>query len=157
MSSLPADFASFLRSAKLATYAALGDDATTQPLLADSKQLEFSHGPYLYRDIYFGLTRFVGQEVVYADGRARWSMAYSGGLCSGVPASEAPQVYRALRAALSAAPTDLPLRGPSQFEFAGLRYSCTPTGSLASFHGTEQLSRGATLVYELQFTGGLLA
>ena len=54
----------FLRHAKLATYAAQGDDASVAPLLGGSKQLEYRDGDWLYRDIYFGMLRFVGQEVV---------------------------------------------------------------------------------------------
>lgn len=86
------DFVEFLRSAKLATYAAQGDDASVPPLLPDSKQLEFSKGSYVYRDIYVGMLGFVGQEVVYLDSRAAWSMAYSGGLLPGVARADASPV-----------------------------------------------------------------
>jgi hypothetical protein len=80
---MSSELVGFIHSAKLATYAAQGDDASTRPLLVDSKQLEYVRGPYLYRDIYVGMFRFVGQKIVYADDRAVWSMAYSGGLCPG--------------------------------------------------------------------------
>lgn len=54
----------FLFLAKSATDAAQGDAASVAPLLADSKQLEYRDGPLLYRDIYVGMVRFVGQEIV---------------------------------------------------------------------------------------------
>ena len=157
MFSISPEFAAFLRTAKLATYAAQGDDASVPPLLPDARQLEYSLGSYLYRDIYFGMLGFAGQEVVYLEGRAVWSMSYAGGLLPGVDKPDAAQIYRALRAALSAAPADLPLRGPDSFEFAGLHYSCTPTGTLDRFHGYESISRQDRLLYDLHFAGGVVA
>lgn len=151
------DFVAFLRSAKLATYAAQGDDASVPPLLPDSKQLEFSRGPYVYRDIYVGMLGFVGQEVVYRDSRAAWSMAYSGGLVPGIPKADASLVYQALRAALSAAPEELPMRGPSAFVHQDLSYMCAATGDIERFHGREIISRDGHMLYELHFSGGALA
>ena len=84
-------------------------------------------------------------------------MSYAGGLGSEVTGSEAVSIYRALRAALSATPEDFPVRGPSELEVQGLRYSCTTQGSIASFHGEERISRGSELLFELRFAGGMLA
>ena len=53
-------FLDFLLKAKKSTYAVQGDRAMVSPLLPGSKQLEFSEGNFIYRDIYFGFTRFVG-------------------------------------------------------------------------------------------------
>jgi hypothetical protein len=55
----------FLIRAKRRTYAGQGDDATVAALLPGAKQLEWREGQLLYRDVYFGMQRFVGQEVVY--------------------------------------------------------------------------------------------
>ena len=156
MDMLSAEFVSFLRAAKLSTYARQGDDATVAPLLPDSKQLEHSDGRYLYRDVYVGLLHFVGQEIVYVDGRAVWSMAYSGGLLPGATRSEASRIYRALRAALTASPHEMPLRGPGLFETEGLRYTCTPSGELRRFRGDERIESEGRRLYELSFAGGAL-
>ena len=67
------EFVSFLSAAKLATYAGQSDEASVAALLPGSKQLEYSRGPYLYRDIYVGTLHFVGQEIAYSDARAVWS------------------------------------------------------------------------------------
>lgn len=150
------ELGAFLRAAKRATYAALGDDASVAPLLPDSKQLEYEEGPYHYRDIYLGMFGFAGQEVVSFQGRAVWSMVYSGGLLPGTPASEGGAVYRALRAALSAVPPELPLRGPSAHELDGLRYVCATDGALGGFHGHEIISRQSQALYALRFSGGWL-
>jgi hypothetical protein len=151
------EFVAFLRAAKRATYAGQGDEASVPPLLPNFKQLEFSRAPYFYRDAYVGMLRFVGQEVVYLDDRALWSMAYSGGLVPGVPKSDASPIYQALRAALSAVPEVFPVRGPSTFEHQGLSYRCSVTGSIERFRGSESISREGQLVYELDFSGGGLA
>ncbi|WP_235977030.1 hypothetical protein [Bradyrhizobium archetypum] len=64
------DLAAFLLEAKRRTYAGLDDDATvTAALLDGSKQLEHQASPYAYRDIYFGMGFFVGQETVSKDGQ----------------------------------------------------------------------------------------
>lgn len=151
------EFIAFLRAAKLSTYAAQGDDATVPPLLPGSKQLEYSCAPFLYRDIYVGMFGFVGQEVVYLDGQAYWSMAYSGGLVPAIPNAEASSIYRALRSALSAVPEALPLRGPATFKHQGLSYVCTVSGDIERFQGWESIARIGQLVYELHFSGGGLA
>jgi hypothetical protein len=60
-----------LVEAKRRTYAGLDDDATVStPIIAGSKQLEYSAGELSYRDIYFGMAFFVGQEVVTDSGRS---------------------------------------------------------------------------------------
>src|SRR6202048_2184111 len=73
-------FVDFLLEAKRTTYAGQGDEATVTPLVTGSKQLEYRDGDYLYRDIYFGMAYFVGQEVVFHRELAVWSMSYAGGV-----------------------------------------------------------------------------
>src|SRR5260370_42215763 len=73
-------FVDFLLEAKRTTYAGQGDEATVTPLVPGSKQLEYRDGDYLYRDIYFGMANFVGQEVVFHREQAVWSMSYAGGV-----------------------------------------------------------------------------
>lgn len=45
-------------------------------MLSGSKQLEYTSDPFHYRAVYFGSTRFSGQEVVYRVGCPVWSMVY---------------------------------------------------------------------------------
>lgn len=156
MPDYPPDFVKFLCAAKRATYAAQGDAATVAPALPDSKQLEFRDGSFLYRDIYVGMFRFVGQEVVYSGGRAVWAMGYAGGLTPGVAPSAGRSIYAALRRALLAAPPELPVRGPAEFSADGMRYVCSWQGSLQWFHGTESIFQDGRAVYELRFAGGAL-
>ena len=151
------DLAHFLYAAKSATYAAEGNAAAVKPMLQDSKQLEYRVGASLYRDIYVGLFRFVGQEIVYLSDRAIWSMSYSGGLTDSAQSTSVKTIYAALREALRNTPPQLPIRGPTSFESNGMLYSCTCEGSLEWFHGVESIAQNGVPVYALNFSGGILA
>lgn len=156
MTDCPPWLARFLCSAKAATYAAQGDDASVAPALPDSRQLEYRDGEFLYRDIYVGMFRFVGQEVVYLNGRAVWSMSYAGGLAQDDLPDAARPVYAFLRRALLAPPPELPVRGPAVLATDGLRYVCNCEGSLAWFQGSERITQDGAPLYTLRFAGGLL-
>jgi uncharacterized protein DUF5680 len=148
----------FLVDAKRKTYAGLDDDATAAaPLLPGSKQLEYRDGDLSYRDIYFGMRFFVGQETVQSGPNAIWSMSYSGGVVSTVvDRSEFLAIYAFLRQALLAIRDDRPFRGPPQFEDQSFRYVNVSSGDIAEFHGEEQILRGRSKVYSLHYGGGLL-
>ncbi|MDA9407876.1 DUF5680 domain-containing protein [Bradyrhizobium sp. CCBAU 45384] len=159
MRSIPHDLAAFLVEAKRRTYAGLDDDATvTTPLLTGSKQLEHRAPPYTYRDIYFGMGFFVGQETVSRDDRVIWSMSYSGGAGADITDRNSfLAIYKFLRLALLGVRAEEPFRGPRLFEQADMVYRNEVDGSLERFHGIETISRheGARL-YELHYSGGLL-
>jgi len=150
--------AAFLIKAKRRTYAGLDDDATiATPLLTGSKQLEHRAGPYAYRDIYFGMGFFVGQETVSKDDRVIWSMCYSGGARPEVTDRDALLVlYKFLRQALRACDVGAPYRGPAAFDRDGMTYRNDVNGTIASFHGVEQISRDGAVLYELRYSGGLV-
>src|SRR4051812_37210851 len=148
----------FLVDAKRKTYAGLDDDATVlAPLLPGSKQLEYRAGDLSYRDIYFGMRFFVGQETVQAGPGVIWSMSYAGGVAPDVvDRNEFLSIYTFLRQALLAIRDDRPFRGPPQFENESFRYVNTSSGDVAEFHGEEQIHRGGVKVYGLRYSGGLL-
>jgi hypothetical protein len=150
------EFLRFLIAAKQVTYAGQGDAASVSPLLPGSKQLEFTEGEFLYRDIYVGMLRFVGQEIVYLSGQPVWSMSYSGGLFPGTPPTSAKAAYAFLRLALRALPPEFPVRGPALLETENLRYVCQHSGSIDLFHGSEVISEDGLPIYELHFSGGKL-
>ena len=159
MPSIPHDLAAFLVEAKRRTYAGLDDDATVaKPLLAGSKQLEHRAPPFAYRDIYFGMGFFVGQETVSKDDRVIWSMSYSGGVGAEIRDRETfLAIYKFLRQALLGVRVEQPYRGPPLFEQAGMVYRNEIEGALDRFHGVETISQQAgTKLYELRYGGGLL-
>ncbi|MBR0858862.1 DUF5680 domain-containing protein [Bradyrhizobium liaoningense] len=158
MASIPHDLAAFLVEAKRRTYAGLDDEATVAPLLAGSKQLEHRAPPYAYRDIYFGMGFFAGQETVSRDDRIIWSMSYSGGAHAEITDRDTLlAIYKFLRQALLGVCVEAPYRGPRLFEQAGMVYRNEVEGTLDCFHGGETIMRhdGAPL-YELHYSGGLL-
>ena len=148
----------FLVEAKRRTYAGLDDDATVAaPLVPGAKQLEYRAGDLSYRDIYFGMKFFVGQETVQAGQHVIWSMSYAGGASSGVTdREEFLAIYAFLRKALLAVRDDSPFRGPSQFDDGDFRYLNTSQGEVTEFHGEEQVSRAGMKVYGLRYQGGIV-
>jgi Domain of unknown function (DUF5680) len=153
-----ARLSAFLVEAKRRTYAGLDDDATVPAqIFPGSKQLEYREGDLSYRDIYFGMNYFVGQEVVQAGERVIWSMSYAGGLAPGITdRSEVIAVYAFLRKALLDIRADRPFRGPLLFEAGDLRYVNVPEGEIAAFHGEEQITCAGTRVYNLRYSGGII-
>ncbi|MDA9464139.1 DUF5680 domain-containing protein [Bradyrhizobium sp. CCBAU 53415] len=159
MPSIPPDLAAFLVEAKRRTYAGLDDDATVAtPLLSGSKQLEHRAPPYAYRDIYFGMGYFVGQETVSRDDRVVWSMSYSGGVREEIRDRDTfLAIYKFLRQALLGVQVEEPYRGPRLFDQAGMIYRNEIDGALDRFHGVETIARqDGTLLYELRYGGGML-
>jgi hypothetical protein len=151
------ELSDFLVEAKRQTYAAQGDDASVVPALAGSKQLEYRSAGFTYRDIYFGMSRFVGQELVSREGEPIWSMAYAGGLIvqTAQPAEPRP-IFGFLREALLLVDAQRPFRGPTTFTADGLGYVNESDGDVGAFRGTERILRDGTPVYRLDYAGGVL-
>jgi hypothetical protein len=148
----------FLVEAKRRTYAGLDDDATVStPVLPGSRQLEYREHDLSYRDIYFGMAYFAGQEVVQAGERVIWSMSYAGGVSSGITErSEILAIYAFLRKSLLAVRADKPFRGPQLFEEGHLRYVNASEGNISEFHGEEQIYWSGRRVYGLRYSGGAI-
>lgn len=150
-------FVDFLLEAKRRTYAGQGDEATVTPLVPGSKQLEHRDGEYLYRDIYFGMAYFVGQEVVFRREQAVWSMSYAGGVMPpSRDSSDTRAIYAFLRLALRHGGKEEPYRGPAAFTRDALTYTNATNGSLAMFSGVEAISREGAPLYECRYAGGFL-
>src|SRR5262245_8543310 len=150
-------FMTFLVNAKRQTYAAQGDDATVTPLVPGSRQLEYQEGALLYRDIYFGIAYFVGQETVYEGPTPVWAMGYAGGvLSSSVASSDVGQVYEFLRAALRYVTPERPYRGPRQWCEGSYIYTDEGQGDVQCFWGVETITCADHMVYQLRYSGGLL-
>lgn len=144
----------FLAHAKRATYAAQGDRALVTPLVAGSRQLEYQLGDILYRDIYFGLTYFVGQETVYEKDTPIWAMGYAGGLVD--KNADASAIYAFLRTALRQVDAATPFRGPGLIRGDGFQYTSQTNGTLENFSGIERITSRRGLDYELRYHGGRL-
>lgn len=147
----------FLTEAKRRTYASQGDDASVTPLLPGTRQLEYAAGSWLYRDIYAGMTYFVGQELVYYHHQPVWSMVYSGGIVDTPDSRGTPHtIYPFLQAALRLVSREQPYRGPRDYTEQGYRYTNRVDGSLLDFRGDETITAAGIIVYRLQYSGGIL-
>ncbi|WP_119303774.1 DUF5680 domain-containing protein [Dongia deserti] len=151
------ELSAFLVAAKRSTYASASDDASVTPALTGSRQLEYRAGRFLYRDVHFGTTRFAGQETVALDGRVIWSMVYGGGIAPDVTdAAMIAIIQSCLRQALYIVEPARPFRGPRTLGSGALHYSDDSEGDLASFRGTERVTRNGAVVYRLEYCGGLI-
>ena len=149
-------FIAFLLQAKRSAYAGQDDDASVAPLVPGSKQLEYRDGEYFYRDIYFGMAYFVGQEVVSYQGHAVWSMSYAGGVTRAGQRYDARAIYGFLRLALRHGTETDPYRGPAGFSHESWAYTNSSNGSPDAFWGIEEITRDGAHVYECRYAGGVL-
>ena len=148
----------FLVQAKRATYATQGDDATVTPLLPQSRQLEYGDDALFYRDVYVGITSFVGQEIVYYENQPIWSLSYAGGLEPHVDSAQAMHpVFAFLRTALQQVSEDHPYRGPDDTAASLYHYIHQQHGDFETFWGTERITERAQTVYTLRYSGRVLA
>ena len=151
------DLAAFLVAAKRSTHASDGNGSAVATAPTGARQREYRAGHFAYRDVHFGLARFTGQETVALDDRVIWSMVYCGGVAPDVTDEAAiALIHSCLRQALYIVEADRPFRGPRAFGRDGLRYLDDNEGDIASFRGTERITRDGVLVYRLEYCGGLI-
>ncbi|MBF6612650.1 MAG: hypothetical protein IVW55_05920 [Chloroflexi bacterium] len=159
MHTMPLDtvaFSSFLVEAKRNAQPAPGV-AAMQSFMPGVIQLEYSRGLYSYRNTYFGIERFSGQETVHFDNKPVWGMGYNGGLVTHYMWDlQAQWIYAVLRAALAQVTEELPFRGPLNYEYYGFEYINHPLGHLAEFFGEETIKYRNALVYHLWYVGGFI-
>jgi hypothetical protein len=155
---LPRDaLVNFLLQAKRHTYASQGDEATVDPLLSGTKQLEYRDGLFFYRDIYVGMAYFVGQEIVSYQDHPVWSMSYAGGVVPTVKdRAVIGAIYAFLRLALRQGTVAQLYRGPAVVQEGSYEYTNQSEGTLEAFWGHERITDNTQLVYQLHYSGGVL-
>ncbi len=146
-------FVEFLIEAKKKTYASESPETVSEPSLESSRQLQYSKGRYLYRDIYFGSEQFSGIEVVYEGQTPIWTMVYSGGTTSPLDSRE---IYSFLKRALRSLSLDFPARGPRIFREGEFTYENNYEGSIEKFTGEELILLNESEVYRLVYYGGMI-
>lgn len=150
-----AKLVAFLLAAKRKTYAAQDSDSAVKNIaLAGSKQLEYSTGDWLYRDIYFGAVQFTGQETIYYKDVPLWAMSYSGGMVGGHNSEEIQKTYGFLQDALRLVSDENPLRGPQEFSSGDFTYHSCTQGALERFDGQEEIFIKDNLCFSLRYAGG---
>jgi len=138
----------FLARASRETYAGYGEEV--EPSRPASHDYRYQEGQWLYIDTWLGGERFAGQEAVWQEGNALYTMNYCGRVLGDSFSGDF------LKAALRAAPQECPFRGPACYEDGDNRYECSIDGSLAWFQGYEEIRWQGEKVYECFFHGGLI-
>ena len=143
----------FIVRAKAATY--VGDGEQVTPCRLGSHDLRFSDGEWAYHDSYFGGSDFIGEEVVYFDGKPVWAMNYYGRILRDdlLTGAQAGQMIKASLSAMYQAGRFL---GGFEHVESDLTYVDTSEGNTDSFRGHEFIRRAQEMAYELVYHGGLI-
>ncbi|VDN49139.1 conserved protein of unknown function [Petrocella atlantisensis] len=136
----------FLIRAKKATYAGKGNESeASRP---NSHDLEYNEGELKYIDTYLGSGSFAGEEALWLEDIAFWSMNYIGRVLG------ADFQGDFLKEALLMVPEDMPYRGPEEYTSGSFTYRCEVEGDVAWFKGYEVILKDGIKVYECMFHGG---
>ena len=143
----------FIVRAKAATY--IGSGRESVPCRPGSHDLEFHEGAFHYMDSYFGGADFIGEEVIYFEGKPVWAMNYYGRILApdSITAEETGNV---LKKSLSKLYQENRFLGGFETVNGRDRYFDTNKGDSAAFMGEEWIERDGTRVYELIYHGGLI-
>ena len=145
------DLSEFLVKAKINTYASSGEGSEKR-LEDGGRELVYEDGNLKYRDIYFGSDYFIGEEVVWLDGKVAWGMNYYGKTLSKFVSSE--KIGAFLKEALKLVIKNRPFRGPDELVGGDFKYIDKSAGGIENFEGTEAIFYRGEKVYELKYHGG---
>ena len=140
----------FLVKAKITGY----PTGEAEKLETGAKVLSYQEGDYKYVDTYFGFDPFIGEEIVFYQGKFIWGMNYYGGIVSEKVSANEMIVF--LKKAMSLVKADRPFRGPSNFNEGDWKYTDESQGTIENFKGKEKIYYQEELVYELTYHGGLI-
>jgi hypothetical protein len=148
-----ANLNAFIVRAKSVSY--VGDGQPAPACRPGSHDLKFADGDWAYLDSYFGGRDFIGQEVVYYQGKPVWAMNYYGRILRAdlITPAQAGQV---IKTSLSKMYLEGRFLGGFEYKLEGFTYTDASEGEVASFHGRESISRLGETAYELFYHGGLI-
>ena len=143
----------FIVRAKAATY--VGGGAKSLAYRPGAHDLQFHEDAFSYLDSYFGGADFLGQEVVYFEGKPVWAMNYYGRILepSLITAEEAGQI---IQESLSRMYNEGHFLGGFEHSARNSSYVDSSEGDVTSFAGREWITRENVKVYELVYHGGLV-
>ena len=143
----------FLITARTKTYA--GGSGIVTPVLPGSRQMEYTSGGWLYRDIFnMGNGIFMGLETVYLSKKPVWSMSYYGNF-QGMTEEEIDTI---LRQALIENCKTTRLWHKVHWKKNDYEYTCIPDGSTSidELGGTEEIYKKGKRVYFFYYAGGYI-
>ncbi len=145
------DFINFLLKAKLRTYAT-GGEGNEQDLEDGTREMSYREGDFFYRDRYFGFNPFIGEEVVWRNGRVIWGMNYYGMVTD--ESAQGKEIYNFLKKAVQRISAERPFRGPGEYHEEDFLYQDDSEGDVNQFSGEEKILFHGKQVYFLKYHGG---
>ena len=146
-------FSGFLIKAKTETYAS-GDESKVIKLNDGCKEINYALNEFKYRDRYYGEYNFSGEEIVWKNDKAFWSMNYFGITNNKI---EFPKNFpEFLKEALRKVPRDSPFRGPKIYSNGDFAYVNDINGAIDDFHGIEKIFYKGVEIYKLYYHGGII-
>ena len=143
----------FIVRAKASTYVGNGQPAPScRPA---SHDLKFTDGDWSYLDSYFGGRDFIGEEVVYFQGKPVWAENYYGHILR-LELITPAQAGTVIKASLSKMYIEGRFLGGFELQYAEFTYIDANEGDFVSFRGRETISRSSETAYELFYHGGLI-
>ncbi len=143
----------FIVKAKAHTYVAKGQKSLAYR--PGSHDLQFHEGTFTYLDSYFGGTDFIGQEVVYYEGKPVWAMNYYGRILQPTLLNAA-QAGQIIMGSLSTLYENGRFLGGYEYKTNLGKYTDTNQGDVFSFQGIEWIEVQNKKAYELLYHGGLV-
>jgi hypothetical protein len=143
----------FIVKAKAATY--VGGGEHVPPCRPGSHDLAFRDGDWSYLDSYFGGRDFIGEEVVYFQGKPVWAENYYGRILR-ADLITPEQAGHMIKAGLSRMYQERRFLGGYEYSEGEYKYTDSSQGEHTRFRGLEQISRSGELAYELDYHGGLI-
>jgi hypothetical protein len=153
MSEIIEELKGFIVRAKAATY--IGNGRESPSCRPGSHDFEFREGAFHYLDSYFGGANFIGEEVIYFEGKPVWGMNYYGRVLAPESIS-GEDVGKMLKKSLSKLYQEKRFLGGFEYVDGRDAYYDTNEGSPETFGGTEWIERDHVRVYELVYHGGLI-
>jgi hypothetical protein len=147
------DLLNFILRAKQATY--VGGGRKLLPYRLGSHDLQFFEDNWAYHDSYFGESDFIGEELVYYQGKVVWGMNYFGRIIrpERITSAEAGVI---IQQSLSIMYQSGRFLGGFKHSIGDFNYTDTNKGDPLYFTGEEWIEHHGEIVYALVYHGGLI-
>lgn len=147
------DLIKFILRAKAATY--VGGGAKLLPYRLGSHDLQFNEGEWTYHDSYYGESDFIGEEIVYYQGKVVWGMNYFGRIHQPEKISSA-EAGAVIQQSLSKMYQSGRFLGGFKHQVGKFNYTDANEGDPCFFTGKEFIDIDGEIVYDLVYHGGLI-
>lgn len=115
-----------------------------------SHDYSYDNGIYQYYDTWLGGEKFTGEEAVWKEGKAIYSMNYFGRTLDERFSGDF------LKEALRNCTREMPFRGPEFYQSGEFTYKTKVAGDIYWFQGYEEIYCNDIKVYECYYHGGIL-